>query len=106
MAGKPTITPRPGGTIRQQITSLLQDGPMDRRELSQALGIREKEVADHLEHVAKSAGARRLKWVIHSAYCESCDFRFSKRKRLSRPGRCPRCRGERIQGPWFELIDK
>ena len=92
------------GTIRQQMIALLKQGLMDHRELSQALGIREKEVADHLPHVAKSVAAQGMTWQVTPAYCESCRYTFKDRKRLTRPGKCPRCRTPRIQGPWFQII--
>jgi DNA-directed RNA polymerase specialized sigma subunit len=43
------------GTKRKQIIDLLSKKEMDARELSQAVGIREKEVYEHLPHIARSA---------------------------------------------------
>jgi transcriptional regulator len=92
-----------GGTLRQQMISALQRKAMDQRELSQALGIQEKEVVLHLPHIAKSAKAKKLKWQIQPAYCEACNYSFKDRKRLSPPSKCPRCRSSRIQGPWYRI---
>jgi predicted Zn-ribbon and HTH transcriptional regulator len=90
-------------TLRQQMIAILQTAPMDRRGLSQALGIREKEVDSHLPHVAKSVVAKGMDWQIIPAFCQSCNYTFKDRKRLSAPGKCPRCRHARIQGPWFKV---
>ncbi len=45
-------------TIRQQIISLLSLYEMDALQLSQELGVQEKEVYDHLDHIARSLAAR------------------------------------------------
>jgi predicted Zn-ribbon and HTH transcriptional regulator len=90
-------------TIRQQMISLLKMAPMDLRDLSQALRISEKEVKSHLPHIAKTLSARNDRLKVIPARCESCDYAFSDRKRLSPPGRCPRCRQSRIQGPWYQV---
>jgi len=91
------------GTLRQQMIAVLQGKAMDQQELSQALGIREKEVALHLPHIAKSVAAKNMKWQIQPAYCETCNFSFKDRKRLTPPSKCPRCRTSRIRGPWFHI---
>jgi predicted Zn-ribbon and HTH transcriptional regulator len=82
----------------------LQRKSMDQRELSQSLGIPEKEVALHLPHIAKSAKARKLDWQTQPAYCEDCNFSFKDRRRLTPPSKCPRCRSTRIQGPWYRIL--
>ena len=90
-------------TLRQQMIDALQSKAMDLRELSQTIGIREKEVALHLPHIAKSVAAKKLLWRILPAYCENCDYSFKDRKRLTPPSKCPRCRTSRIQGPWYRI---
>ena len=82
----------------------LQRKFMDQRELSQALGIREKEVAQHLPHIAKSVKAKKLNWQTQPACCENCNFSFKDRRRLTPPSKCPRCRSSRIQGPWYRIL--
>ena len=47
-------------TIRKEIAELLEKGPLDLREISQILRIREKEVLDHLQHIARSVHPRKL----------------------------------------------
>lgn len=93
------------GTLRQEMMLELKQGPMDVREISQALSIREKEVILHLPHVAKSVAAKGMRFEVLPAYCENCDFTFANRQRLTRPGKCPQCRQSRIQGPWYKVVD-
>jgi transcriptional regulator len=91
------------GTLRQQLITALQGKAMNQRELSQALGISEKEVALHLPHIARSATAHKMKWHVQPAFCENCRYTFKDRKRLTPPSKCPRCKTSRIQGPWYKI---
>ena len=84
-------------TIRQQIMVLLAEGPYRAKEISQALGIPEKEVADHLHHIGRTLGHRRGELGIEPATCLSCGYVFRKRRRLKKPGRCPKCKEEQIR---------
>jgi len=84
-------------TIRQRIIMLLEERPMTARELSQAIGIREREVYEHLAHVARSVAPQKKKLTVQPFRCLECGYAFHDRKRLTRPSRCPRCRQSRIQ---------
>lgn len=89
-------------TIRQEILARLRKGPLGLRELAQDLGLREREVADHLAHAVRSLEpGERLAEV--PAECAACGFAFRKRDRLTTPGRCPRCRAERIRPASFRV---
>lgn len=90
-------------TIRQRIIDLLSEDEMNARELSQAIGIKEKEVYAHLPHVARSTAAQRKKLVVRPARCLACGYVFGDRKRLTRPGRCPRCKGSHLQEPAYHV---
>ena len=90
-------------TIRQEIINLLSQNEMDARELSQELGIREKEVYDHLAHVGRTVKADKKKLIIHPSRCLQCGFVFEDRKRFTRPGRCPKCRQSRLEYPRFYI---
>lgn len=90
-------------TLRQRMAELLQSGWFSLRELSQELGIREREVLEHLEHVARSARSGNALRIEHSR-CQSCGFFFGKRGRLSAPSRCPICKSERLTPPRFTLM--
>ncbi len=90
-------------TIRQEIINLLSQYELDARELSRELGIREKEVYDHLAHVARSVKAENKKLIVHPSRCLQCGFVFEDRKRLTRPSRCPKCRRSHLLNPRYHI---
>ena len=90
-------------TIRQQIIEFLSNKEMGGKEISQSVGIREKEVYDHLSHIARSVNARRKKLIIIPSRCLECGYIFEDRKRFSPPSRCPRCKNEHIQDPTYRV---
>lgn len=90
-------------TIRQQLKELLQEDQWNALDLSRELSIREKEVYDHLEHLRRSSGGRKMH--VSPYHCLSCNYIFTKRKRLDRPGRCPSCKGSHIGMATFSMAD-
>ena len=90
-------------TNRQQMIVLLSENDMSARDLSQAMGIREKEVYAHLSHISRSVNAQRKKLIIIPAECLECRFVFEKRKRFTRPSRCPHCKSEHIRNPAYRI---
>lgn len=90
-------------TIREQLIDLLLAGEYDALDISQLLRIQEKEVYLHLPHIAKSLIPRKQRLKVIPAACLSCGFSFRDRARLNKPGRCPRCRSERIRSPRFSI---
>jgi predicted Zn-ribbon and HTH transcriptional regulator len=90
-------------TIRQKIVDLLSRHEMDARELSQELGIREREVYTHLAHVARSVKAEKKKLIVYPSQCLLCGYVFDERKRFTRPGRCPQCKKSHLTRPMFQV---
>ncbi|MBW1806014.1 MAG: transcriptional regulator [Deltaproteobacteria bacterium] len=90
-------------TIRQQIIGCLTEEAMSAIDLSQELGVREKEVYEHLPHIARSVANLGKKLVTLPSRCLGCGYTFKDRKRLTRPGRCPKCRSTRLRRPMFEI---
>ncbi len=88
-------------TVREALHDLLRDGPHTIRDLSIALGAKEKDLLDHLEHLARSLehGGERL--VIEPSRCLACGYEFEDRTRLAKPSRCPACKSTRISHPKF-----
>ena len=76
---------------------------MDARELSREVGIKEKEVYEHLTHIARSLAAKRSKLTIRPSECLQCGYVFKDRRRFTRPGRCPRCKSSHLQNPLFSI---
>ena len=91
------------GTARQRMMLLLGEMEMTAIDLSQELGMSEKEVYDHLPHVARSAGSRGKRLVIMPAQCLKCGYVFRERRRFTPPGRCPRCRETHLQRPAYRI---
>jgi predicted Zn-ribbon and HTH transcriptional regulator len=90
-------------TLRQRMIALLGEGEMTAKDLSQALGIREREVFDHLAHISRTVAAQKGKLTVLPIRCLSCGYVFEERKRFTRPSRCPRCRKSHIEAPVFRL---
>ncbi|MFO7985704.1 MAG: hypothetical protein R6U38_07550 [Desulfatiglandaceae bacterium] len=90
-------------TIRQQIIDLLSQMEMDALGISQELGIREKEVYEHLPHVARSVRAKGKQLAIKPANCMKCGYVFEGRTRFTRPSRCPKCRETHVQRPTYRI---
>lgn len=85
-------------TRREKITHYLQLRTATARDVATEFGLRVKDAVDELEHVRKSAGPN---FKIEAARCRKCEFEFDSRERLGSPSRCPDCKHERIDGPWF-----
>jgi predicted Zn-ribbon and HTH transcriptional regulator len=99
-------SPPPGArdvTVRESIRRVLLDFPVTARDLSQRVGIPEREVASHLEHLERSLKHKGEQLVIHPAECLECGFTFTQRHRFTRPSNCPSCRSRRISPPQFSI---
>ena len=93
-------------TIRHAIMAELAQGVCSARDISSAVGISEREVSVHLEHIRKSIALSEKHLTIIPAECKKCGFVFAKREKLKRPGKCPVCKGESIREPLFEIEEK
>ncbi len=92
------------GTIRQEMIALLEKDFHTARDLSQRLRISEKEVYDHLEHIARSISRHERRLDIQPFRCLICGYTFENRKRLTPPGRCPHCRRSHIQAARYGIV--
>jgi predicted Zn-ribbon and HTH transcriptional regulator len=90
------------GTLREEIAELIRQQSRSALEISGLLGIQEKDVYHHLLHIARSA-ARGETFHVEPSQCITCGYIFRDRKKLTRPGRCPHCRNQRITRPSFSL---
>ncbi len=100
-AKEPFVPAEQHDTLRHEIVSLLDGHELSAREISETIGIAEKDVYGHLEHIQMHK--RDLRLAITPAACRKCGFVFRKRERLKKPGRCPVCRGELIREPLFSI---
>lgn len=91
-------------TVRSELRNALRGASSTSRELSQAIGASEREVLEHLPHLARSLAHEGERLVIDPSKCLACGFEFEDRTRLKRPGRCPECKSTRISQPRFAIL--
>jgi predicted Zn-ribbon and HTH transcriptional regulator len=103
---KPFIPSERLDTIRHAITASLTGYSLSAKDISQTVHISEKEVYGHMEHIRISLDKSKYHLIIAPALCEHCGFIFKKRDRLTKPGKCPNCRSERIAEPLFSVKGK
>jgi len=96
--------PPRGQTIRDSLRRELRAGWVSARQLSTLVGISEKAVPGHLEHLEKSAAGAGERFEIEAAVCSKCDYVFDDRDRMTKPSRCPACKGQRIEPPRFRIV--
>ncbi len=90
-------------TVRESLHQALLNDPVTARDLSKLVGIPEREVAGHLEHLERSLKHRGEALVIEPPTCLDCGFAFTHRHRFTRPSGCPSCRSRRISLPHFRI---
>jgi predicted Zn-ribbon and HTH transcriptional regulator len=90
-------------TIRSALRAVLLAGPLTAREVSARVGIGEKEVAEHLEHLARSLRHSADCLLVEPARCLACGFVFKERTRLRRPSKCPACKSQRLRPSRFQV---
>jgi predicted Zn-ribbon and HTH transcriptional regulator len=90
-------------TVRAALREALRSGEHSLRELSQLLGVSERDLLEHLEHLARSLLSTGERLAIDPPRCLACGFGFEERTRLKRPGRCPACKATRISMPRFAI---
>jgi len=100
---EPKPPPARADTARTRLREALSDEPLSARELSQRVGLSEKEVLEHLLHVARSLSTEGRSLDILPARCKSCSFHFEADLARARPSRCPNCKAERIEAARFSV---
>jgi len=90
-------------TARARLLDALTPEPQCARELSQRASLSEKEILEHLPHLARSLAAAVRTLGIQPARCKSCGFHFEPQLSRARPSRCPKCKSERIEAARFSL---
>lgn len=94
----------PERTPRQRIIDLITGARLSSYQLAQMLGIRERQVEEHLAHVVKTiARDKTRRFILDPARCQDCGFVFRERRRLTSPSRCPQCRSEAIAAPRYGI---
>jgi len=98
---KPAIPRTEVETTRHAVIELLREHTLSAKELSAKIRMPEKEVCGHLEHIRRSIHATGEILEVSPAQCRRCGFLFTKRDRLTVPGKCPVCRHEAVAEPLF-----
>jgi predicted Zn-ribbon and HTH transcriptional regulator len=91
-------------TVRQRIVQLLSGTERTFEELRRELGLPVRRLEEELQHVERSVRRSRRdprRLAVDPPRCLECGFVFRDRApaRFSTPGRCPRCKSERIAQP-------
>jgi len=78
--------------------------PLSSRRLAEIVGLSERDVEDHINHIIKSvARDRSLRFILEPCECRRCGFAFRDRNKITRPSRCPRCHSEAITEPRYSI---
>ena len=88
-------------TLRRQLIELLSREPRSASSLARELGITRKDMEDDLRHALRSARAAGYRIDVLPARCKACGFVFDAEK-LSKPSRCPACKGTRLIEPMIQ----
>ena len=89
-------------TLRKHLIEVLSAEPRSVSRLARELRLPRADVEDALRHMLRSARAAGHRIVVLPARCRSCGFIFDEDK-LTKPGKCPSCRGGRIFEPQISL---
>jgi predicted Zn-ribbon and HTH transcriptional regulator len=90
-------------TPRQAIRDHLREEALSARDLSARVGLPEREIVPHLEHLARSLRAAGERLEVEQSRCLHCGFVFRERSRLGKPSGCPRCREPHVTAPIFRI---
>jgi len=81
---------------------MLREGEWVMDDLRHELAITVKTLEEDLGHIQRSVRANGERLRVRSAVCADCGFRLSS-KALHPPGRCPKCKGRNLEGPWLTV---
>ena len=87
---------------RRDLIAILTAGPRTASSLARELGLGRGDIEDELRHAIRSAEAAGQVVIIEPARCRACGFVFDT-TRLTRPGRCPACKGSRLFEPLLRI---
>jgi predicted Zn-ribbon and HTH transcriptional regulator len=89
-------------TRRQEIAARLRGGELSFDELRHELALTVRTLEEDLGHIRRSTRAAGERLRVRPAVCTDCGFRLSSTA-LHPPGRCPKCRGRHLDGPWISI---
>lgn len=83
--------------------TLLENREMSARDISKAVSIEERLVYEHLGHIRRSLVNKNKQLIIQPYKCLLCGYLFKDRKRLDRPGKCPKCKQGHLQAALYHI---
>ena len=89
-------------TRRRELIDLLSREPRSVSSIAREMGLGRGDVEEDLRHALRSATAQGHSVTVLPARCKDCGFMFDE-QRLTKPGRCPSCKGSRIFEPQIHL---
>jgi len=89
-------------TRRRDLIDLLSREPRSLSSIAREMGLGRGDVEEDLRHALRSAAAQGHRVTVLPARCKDCGFLFDE-QRLTKPGRCPSCKGSRIFEPQIRL---
>ena len=103
------IGPLPGIQLpvmvfRKALQDMLAE-PRSVSSIARELGLTRGDIEDDMRHLIRSAAAAGHTVSIRPARCRTCGFVFGEEK-LSKPGKCPRCRGTRLFEPMIQITPR
>src|SRR5437764_9133058 len=91
-------------TVRKSLLKILSVQPRSVSSLARELGLKRADIEDDLRHLIRSARAAGHRVVIEPARCRAVGFTFGDDK-LSKPGKCPSCRGTWLYEAQVRVVD-
>jgi predicted Zn-ribbon and HTH transcriptional regulator len=91
--------------FRRDLIQLLQHESRSVSSIARELRLRKGDVEDDLRHLVRSARAAGHDVIVEPARCRTCGFVFGEEK-LSKPGKCPSCRGTRILEAQIRVVPR
>ena len=88
--------------FRKDLIDMLLNNPMTVTQVARIVDEPPSRIADDLKHLFRSLKHTEYKAVVEPARCRGCGFEFSADK-LTKPSKCPECRGTWIFEPRIEI---
>jgi len=90
---------------RRDLLAVLAAGPRTASSLARELGLDRRDIENELRHALRTARTSGHSIAIEPARCKSCGFVFDG-DRLTKPSRCPSCKGSRIYEPLISIANE